>query len=155
MDIAAEALARLGKTDEEIADSLGISVATLNNWKREKPSFLASISRGKEDPDDQAEKSLFKLVTGFEITETTLVGAPSADGKMVPQKIQKTTRVVPPNVTAIGFWLKNRRPRKWRDKIEFSGSVEHKLPMTIEEIDAEIERVARERKKRLAEKGDE
>lgn len=34
------------------------------------------------------------------------------------RRIEKTKKWIPPNTAAQIFWLKNRRPDKWRDKPE-------------------------------------
>lgn len=103
-----EAIASLGLIDSEIAVILGISERTLNYWKKD-PEFLQSIKRGKTKADAKVTQSLYRSATGYEYTDKN------------GQKVY-----VPPNITAIIFWLKNRRPDLWRDKQqqEHSGRVE-------------------------------
>jgi len=110
-----EALARLGLNDEAIAVKLGISTATLYNWKNQHPDFLEAIKRGKTEPDDAVEASLYKRANGYEQT----VQKPMVVGGEV--KIVEYTEKVAASDTAIIFTLKNRRPDRWRDKQE----VEH------------------------------
>ena len=47
------------------------------------------------------------------------------DGTQKPARIEKTTKVIAPDVTAQIFWLKNRKPKEWRDKqvMEHEGRV--------------------------------
>lgn len=49
-------------------------------------------------------------------------------GELVVTK--EITKEVPPDTTAIIFWLKNRQPQKWRDKqqVEMSGELKHTNP---------------------------
>lgn len=103
-----EAIASLGLIDSEIAVILGISERTLNYWKKD-PEFLQSIKRGKTKADAKVTQSLYRSATGYEYVDKN------------GQKVE-----VPPNITAIIFWLKNRRPDLWRDKQqqEHSGRVE-------------------------------
>ena len=79
--------ARDGLTEEQIAHNMGISIKTLYNWKQKKECL----------PILQALKS-GKEVIDY-IVENSLLKA-AREG----------------NVTAQIFWLKNRKPDKWRDK---------------------------------------
>ena len=38
---------------------------------------------------------------------------------------------MPPEVGAIVFWLKNRRPGKWRDKVEQAPEASNELLMSL------------------------
>lgn len=55
-----EAWARDGLIEEQIAKNLGISVATLSNYKNEHLEFLEALKRGKEVVDVEVENSLLK-----------------------------------------------------------------------------------------------
>jgi len=90
----AATLARLGFTDERMAEALGISRSTLSAWKAESPEFLATIKGAKSTADAAVIESLFKRATGYQ----------APDGTHIPA-----------NPTAILFWLKNRQPSEWRD----------------------------------------
>lgn len=47
-------------------------------------------------------------------------------------EVQKVIKEIPPDTTALIFWLKNRRPDKWRNKI--TESVENEDETGIIEI---------------------
>ena len=113
--LLAEALALSGMTDKQIAKKMGISEATLTNWKKEHPEFLASIKRGKESPDDLVEQSLFRRATGFDNDKAVKIFMPANAKKPV---YAPYTERVHPDVTACIFWLKNRRPDRWRNNPE-------------------------------------
>lgn len=117
----AESLAREGLTNTEIAEALGIDRATLHNWQNAHKEFFDSVKSGKETPDDNVEKSLYRRALGYEYTETKITK--NEDGVIV--KTETTVKQVAPDVGAQCMWLKNRRPQDWRDKqeIEHSGSV--------------------------------
>ena len=61
------------------------------------------------------------------------------DGNQIIKEIRKTRRILKtalPDTTAQIFWLKNRRPDKWRDKpieVEDKGTME-KLDATLAEV---------------------
>lgn len=106
---AIEGWARDGLTDEQIAKNLGIHVATLYEYKKKYTEFAEALKKGKEVADYEVENALFKSATGFYYTEQTVTNK----GNVVTvRKYEK------PNTTAMIFWLKNRRPDKWRDKQE-------------------------------------
>ena len=47
-----------------------------------------------------------------------------------------TTKEIPPDVTAAIFWLKNRRPEKWRDRHEFG--FEGNIPVKLIEEEKDL-----------------
>ena len=124
--LTVEYMARAGMTDAQIAEKLGISEATITNWKKDYPEFLASLKAGKEDPDDLVERSLFERATGYqhEVEKPMVVSMGKDNGSEV--EIVKFTESLAPDVTAQIFWLKNRRPDRWREKaeVEHSGTVQ-------------------------------
>jgi transposase-like protein len=111
-------LALMGKTNEEIAKTLGITTETLNQWRKQFPEFSDSIKGNKDQADAPVVKSLYQRALGYEYTEIS--------EKHDPEKgLIKTVTVkqVAPDVTAQIFWLKNRQPKDWRDKrdVEIGG----------------------------------
>jgi len=108
----AEKLCRLGATDIEIADFFGIDVRTLHRWKGTHPEFCHSLKTGKEEADERVERSLYVRANGYEHDE---VDIRVLNGEIVQTPIRK---FYPPDTTAAIFWLKNRRPEQWRDKVE-------------------------------------
>ena len=119
----AEKLCKLGSIDKDLADFFEICEATLNNWKNEFPGFLESIKRGKDLYDtDLIEASLKHRARGYSHEEEKVF---CQDGLIITHE---TTKHYPPDTTAMIFWLKNRNPDRWNDKIE----VEHSGDITIE-----------------------
>ncbi len=126
-----EAWARDGLTDEDIYKNLDISHDSFYKYKKEHPELTEALKRGKEEVDVIVENSLFKRALGYDFEEVTqeplfnpVTGEPilDADGN---QKIAVTKIVrkqVVPDTTAQIFWLKNRKPKEWRDKQELEHS---------------------------------
>ena len=102
-----EAWARDGLTDEQIAYNLGIAVSTFYVYKEQHEEFSEALKRGKEVVDYEVENALLKRALGYGYEEITY-----EEGKPV----KKVTKQVAPDVTAQIYWLKNRKPDKWRDK---------------------------------------
>lgn len=118
-------LAKLGATDIEIADFFGVSEQTLNTWKNTQLGFLESLKSGKEEADQRVERSLYRRALGFERDAVKIFCAKDGRVTTVPYR-----EVVPPDTVACIFWLKNRRPEDWREKVEH----EHKGRVTLESL---------------------
>lgn len=108
---------RLGATDIEVADMLGVSVRTLHYWKARRPELVAAMKTGKDESDDRVERSLFARANGYEHDE---VDIRVVNGEIIQTPIRK---YYPPDTTAAIFWLKNRRPEEWRETkaVELTG----------------------------------
>ena len=105
-----EGWARDGLTDEQIAGKAGVSRSTLSDWKVRFQDISDALKKGKEVVDLQVENALLKRALGYSYTEVMV--EKSGEGT----KRRETVKSVPPDTTAQIFWLKNRRPDKWRDK---------------------------------------
>lgn len=128
-----EAWARDGLTDEQIAHNMGIAAGTLYDWKNKYPEISEALKKGKEIVDIIVENALLKRALGYQYTEVT-----EEDGDL-GRKVKKVTKYMPPDVTAQIFWLKNRRPDKWRDgnnqKAEASNGIVNDILKAVGEIE--------------------
>lgn len=106
-----EGWARDGLIDEQIAANIGIAPATLYEWKNRFPEISDTLKKGKEVVDIMVENALLKRALGYEYDETS---KKYENGLLTETKIVK--KQVIPDTTAQIFWLKNRRPDRWRDK---------------------------------------
>lgn len=106
-----EGWARDGLTDEQIAKNIGISRSTLNVWKDRYSDISDALKKGKDVIDRQVENALLKRALGYEYEE---VKEKFEDGVITERTVTK--KEVVPDTTAQIFWLKNRKPDKWRDK---------------------------------------
>ena len=105
-----EGWARDGLTDEQLAQKIGINRATLYDWKKKFSNISDALKKGKEIVDIQVENALLKRALGYSYTE--VMEETSEDGV----KHRETVKFIPPDTTAQIYWLKNRRPDKWRDR---------------------------------------
>ena len=111
-----EGWARDGLIDGQIASNMGISVRTLYEYKERYPQIMQSLKRGKDVIDVQVENALLKRALGYEHVEEKIEIETNATGKLKSRKVVQVVKAVVPDTTAQIFWLKNRRPDKWRDK---------------------------------------
>jgi|SRR5690625_288699 len=133
--IKLEGWARDGLTDEQIAQNIGINPATLYRWKDRYCEICEALKRGKEVVDRQVENALLKRALGYRYEEITYEFG---------EEVKRVTKEVVPDTTAQIFWLKNRRPDRWRDRqdINHSGSIDSNNPfadLTTEELKKLIE----------------
>jgi hypothetical protein len=110
----AKRLCMLGATDREVADFFHVSESTLNLWKLEHPEFSESLKLGKEASDERVEKSLYRRALGYSHEAVKIF----ADPKTGAEQIVPFTEHYPPDTTAAIFWLKNRKPQEWRDRVQ-------------------------------------
>lgn len=126
--------ARDGLVDAQIAGNIGVAVQTLYEWCRRFPSISEALKKGKAPVDIEVENALLKRALGYEYEET-VTEIEEVNGK--PKKhIRKVMKHMPPDATAMIFWLKNRRPDRWRDKqvqIEDNAALE-KLDAMLAEV---------------------
>ena len=101
--------ARDGLIDEQIAHNMGITTKTLYEWKNKYGEISEALKKGKEVIDRQVENALLKRALGYAYDETTYENG---------VETKRVTKEVAPDTTAQIFWLKNRKPAEWRDKIE-------------------------------------
>jgi hypothetical protein len=109
MAVVARKCCERGMTDFEVADMLGIGLATLYRWKVEHPAFSKVFKLGKAEADDRVERSLYSRAVGYNYI---------AEKPAMTRHGQKTMRYrahVPPDTAAAVWYLKNRRPDRWRD----------------------------------------
>lgn len=110
----AKKLCLLGATDQEIADFFEVSVRTVYRWKANHDDFCQALKAGKEVADERVERSLFQKATGYEQDAVKIFMPAGAAAPVYADYREK----IAPDTTACIFWLKNRRPDLWRDKIQ-------------------------------------
>ena len=113
-----------GKTDKQVAEAIGVSKRTLSNWKGNHSDLLQAVREAKLTADELVEMSLYRKAIGWE--------------KMAP------------DTTAAMFWLRNRQPKKWREKTESDTQVNitNVNSLTDEQLEAKIaEKLAKKEKK--------
>lgn len=114
----ARRLALLGQTDAEMAAFFGVDERTINRWKQAHPDFCQSIKEGKADADAKVADALYQRALGYSCPDTHVS---NYQGEVTLTPI---TKHYPPDPVSMIFWLKNRQPDKWRDRVESDVKVE-------------------------------
>lgn len=133
--LLAQDYARRGLIDKQIAKKLGISEPTYYEYQKKYPEFLKAIKKGKAPVDVEVENALLKRAKGYEYEEIHTEYRPKGktDEKAKPSLIKRIIKQVVPDVTAQIFWLKNRRPKVWKDKhdVDVFGNVNIKVVTAV------------------------
>jgi len=109
--------ARDGLSNDQIAHNIGVAVSTFYVWKLESPELSEAIKKSKEVVDREVENAMHKSALGYfveEIKETIEKDELGKDRK----RVERNKKWIAPNPTSQIFWLKNRKPKEWRDKQE-------------------------------------
>jgi len=109
--------ARDGLSNDQIAYNIGVAVSTFYVWKLEFPELSEAIKKSKEVVDREVENAMHKSALGYfveEIKETIEKDELGKDRK----RVERNKKWIAPNPTSQIFWLKNRKPKEWRDKQE-------------------------------------
>ncbi len=112
--ILVERWMRDGLTEEQVCTNLGISVATLNKFKKQHIELAKVLKKGRDIAVTEVENALFKRALGFSFDETK-VSIRMVDG-VETKFTEKTTKYQIPDVAACSILLKNKdKERGWSD----------------------------------------
>lgn len=98
----------LGASDEELARFFDVPVAVLRDWVAGIPAFAAAVRAGRDLADAEVADRLYRRALGFSHDAVRIF----ADREVA------YVEHYPPDTAACIFWLKSRRPAKWRDRPE-------------------------------------
>lgn len=107
-----------GLTDYEVARALGISATTFLKWKIAYDDLFEACVEGRDARDKRVEDSLYEKAVGYKWTEKQRVTVVDPETGKEEMREVDAEKLMPPDNGAIIFWLKNRRPDQWRDRID-------------------------------------
>ncbi len=127
-------LIEAGKTEAEIAEVIGVCLKTIANWKGKHPELLHAVREARQVADDLVEASLYQRAVGYTHPEEKVF---QYEGGVVTHDTKKH---YPPDTAAAMFWLRNRQPGRWKEKVEGDVTVNVNAiqKLTDEELDARI-----------------
>jgi hypothetical protein len=112
--VQAEKLCALGATDDDLADFFETSTRTIYRWQTQFEEFCQALRAGKAPADERVERSLFHRAVGYRHEAVKIFMPAGAKEPVYAEYVEQ----VPPDTTAAIFWLKNRRPDLWRDRVQ-------------------------------------
>lgn len=136
-----KSLAKAGFTNEQMAEEFGVATSTFSLWLKDHQVFSDAVKEGRSVSDEKVVQSLYQLAIGYEQEVEKPMSVPMGNNMGSEVKIVKYSEKVQPNPTAIIFWLKNRRPKDWRDKqdVEHSGKIDTTPAVDLDKLsDAEL-----------------
>jgi len=120
-------------TDQELAGKLGITRSTLALWKKTNSDISDAVSRGRADVHacEQVEKTLLERSLGYTIQVQKAIKVRRVEydnfGKRILEKedvvYATEDQHVPADVNAIKFFLTNRAPERWANRVEMEAAI--------------------------------
>lgn len=122
-------------TDAELAGRMGITRSTLARWKKDNSDISDAISRGRTDARAcvEVEETLFRRATGYTVPVKKAMKVKTVQyDETTGRRISETEEIVeaieeqhvPADVGAIRFYLTNRAPERWKNKVEMEGGIQ-------------------------------
>ena len=118
-------LSELGATQAEIAEALDVAISTVKLWGVKHEEVAEAMRVGRDAADDRVVSALYSRALGYSHED---IDIRVANGEIVETPIIKH---YPPDPTSMIFWLKNRRPDKWRNQPEPDDDDNRADPLTI------------------------
>lgn len=115
-----------GKTNQQMADIVGVAESTIRHWMSMDFEFSAAVKELKQDADELVEASLLKRSIGYDVIDTEDIK--NEDDQIIT--LEKK-RHIPADPTSIKFWLTNRQREKYTDKVDHSLSDPSGQPLTL------------------------
>jgi len=123
---------RAGLTREDIAAQLDISLTQLFEWRSKKADLAEALDSTRAVADTAVASALYLKATG-QATKTTRKVVIKDDGS---REVHETTETLGPDAQAARYWLNNRAPRQWRDRIEVTGADGQALAVNLSWLQA-------------------
>ena len=109
-------LAARGFDNAEMSKIVGVTPQTLDNWQNKYPDFFDTLKIQKAMSDEKVERSLYERACGYSHPETKAQWVGDENGGR--WETLDMIKHYPPDPTSMIFWLKNRQPDRWRDRVE-------------------------------------
>ena len=107
-------MATLGLSIPQMADSTGVSPATVDNWLANRTEVRTAYDTGKYEHDFGMEMALKRKAEGYEYQETKHYSGVDSLGRVWSRSVTQIIKV-PGDTTAMIFWLKNRSRHRWQE----------------------------------------
>ena len=132
---------RAGLTNDEIAVSLGIARSTFQAYINKYADLKAVVRDGKDIANSLVEESVFAMAVGYVKTIKKPMKIRKIEYDDLGKKISEEDVIkyvdeehyVLPNVTSARFYLSNRDPAKWNDKLTVIAEVDSTVNIVIDD----------------------
>ena len=128
---------RQGVTEEAIAKALGISVASLNNYRKQYPEFAEALSKDKGKDVLQALLNAgIESALGCYITNEQTIYKIDENGERVAKQVIQNRVWQPPNPSLNKFYVQNFG----REQGFSNDPLQHELKKRKQEFDEKLEK---------------
>jgi hypothetical protein len=135
MVIWIERFGRLGRGLEvkDLAMLFDVPEKTIKQWMKEHIEFKLAIEESTEVSNRRVELALFNRAIGYDhrADRVTLIG-----NKL---HVKPYTKHYPPDTAAAIFWLKNKDPENWKERVEFVPPPNTGFRLIVEDVDPVID----------------
>lgn len=118
-----------GMNQKEAFEKAGVVASTFYKWMAENSDFSDAVHKAQEEARnnrrtiEEVEHALLDLARGVEVEDVRTEYESRLDettGKYVPviKKQVRNAKKYTPNVDAIKFYLTNRSPEDWKNRVE-------------------------------------
>ena len=120
------AWARQGLSNEQIAENIGVSRKTFQEWLKKFPELKEAVKNSKEVADIHVENALFKKCLGYTVKVAKHIKVRKVEYSDEGKRIGETEELVPvfdevhvpADTNAQKFWLQHRKvarsqPKRW------------------------------------------
>lgn len=122
-----------GRTEEQVAKIMGVSISSLRLWKTQKTQFKWSVNEAKMKADEMVEASLYHKAIGYSHPEEKVF---CNYGVITTHE---TIKHYPPETNAAIYWLNNRKPDKWKARVNVV--VDESVPIEVGLPDGGTEKI--------------
>lgn len=124
-------LTSFGLSRQEIAPLLGVQARAIDSAMNRNPDLQEAVRAARKQADIQVVNALFRRAVGYNYAEMLYDNY----GKIV----RKVFKHLPPDVTAIIFWLKNRMKDEWADTFKGELTLRDRMDLGNRELAAKTE----------------
>lgn len=122
----------MGATDHDLAKLFAVHRDTIAEWKLAHPKFSDALKETKAQADAEVVQSLYRRALGYSHDAVKVM-----QDKGVPIVVPYVEHY-PPDTTACIFWLKNRQPHLWREKVAVEASGPNGGPIETKDSNAPV-----------------
>lgn len=119
----------------DIADYMGIGLSTLSRWRKQSQELDEAIQQ-KVDVEERkkVQKALFESCFDRKVKTVTKKQVLDRAGE-VHDLVEEKTTVIPADVRAQRFYLTNRHPARWQEKVTVAQEQEGEVAAFIPVMD--------------------
>lgn len=118
-----EGWARDGLDDKNIAKNIGYNDTYFCELKKKHSELSKALKKGRAPLDIIVESTMYRKAVGMKIKRQQAIKLKRTiyeDGKRIDEEYVEKVELeedLPPDTVAMIFWLKNRKPEHWRDRV--------------------------------------